>query len=157
MCALVTGVQTCALPIFEHRPGIVERVLPFQPSVDLQHLGKLVADSHVRGEPGDRILKHQRDAVAAQPVERATGHADQFLTLEQRRSADDAIVRQQAEKAEHRLALARARFADDAEAAARLDLKADALRSEEHTSELQSLMRISYAVFCLKKKKKNRN
>src|SRR3546814_5059183 len=29
-----------------------------------------------------------------------------------------------------------------------------ALRSEEHTSELQSLMRISYAVFCLKKKKK---
>src|SRR3546814_4836212 len=31
-----------------------------------------------------------------------------------------------------------------------------ACRSEEHTSELQSLMRISYAVFCLKKKKKDR-
>src|SRR3546814_2718587 len=30
-------------------------------------------------------------------------------------------------------------------------------RSEEHTSELQSLMRISYAVFCLKKKKTNTN
>src|SRR3546814_2942732 len=30
-------------------------------------------------------------------------------------------------------------------------------RSEEHTSELQSLMRISYAVFCLKKKKHNTN
>src|SRR3546814_5499566 len=30
----------------------------------------------------------------------------------------------------------------------------DLARSEEHTSELQSLMRISYAVFCLKKKKK---
>src|SRR3546814_4442094 len=30
-------------------------------------------------------------------------------------------------------------------------------RSEEHTSELQSLMRISYAVFCLKKKKHNNN
>src|SRR3546814_6880010 len=30
-------------------------------------------------------------------------------------------------------------------------------RSEEHTSELQSLMRISYAVFCLKKKKKHTN
>src|SRR3546814_5786164 len=30
------------------------------------------------------------------------------------------------------------------------------LRSEEHTSELQSLMRISYAVFCLKKKKKQK-
>src|SRR3546814_3013382 len=30
-------------------------------------------------------------------------------------------------------------------------------RSEEHTSELQSLMRISYAVFCLKKKKTNKS
>src|SRR3546814_4661815 len=30
-------------------------------------------------------------------------------------------------------------------------------RSEEHTSELQSLMRISYAVFCLKKKKKQKD
>src|SRR3546814_9940454 len=30
------------------------------------------------------------------------------------------------------------------------------IRSEEHTSELQSLMRISYAVFCLKKKQKNK-
>src|SRR3546814_6665196 len=37
---------------------------------------------------------------------------------------------------------------------------APSIRSEEHTSELQSLMRISYAVFCLKKKKqqtKNHN
>src|SRR3546814_8148944 len=32
---------------------------------------------------------------------------------------------------------------------------AAAIRSEEHTSELQSLMRISYAVFCLKKKQKH--
>src|SRR3546814_1553353 len=31
----------------------------------------------------------------------------------------------------------------------------DFLRSEEHTSELQSLLRLSYAVFCLKKKKNN--
>src|SRR3546814_1940526 len=34
----------------------------------------------------------------------------------------------------------------------RFDLLKDYERSEEHTSELQSLMRISYAVFCLKKK-----
>src|SRR3546814_1131279 len=33
-----------------------------------------------------------------------------------------------------------------------LALQVDPVRSEEHTSELQSLMRISYAVFCLKKK-----
>src|SRR3546814_2802675 len=37
--------------------------------------------------------------------------------------------------------------------AAFLDPAPEARRSEEHTSELQSLMRISYAVFCLKKKK----
>src|SRR3546814_2766413 len=34
------------------------------------------------------------------------------------------------------------------------DFLGRAIRSEEHTSELQSLMRISYAVFCLKKKNK---
>src|SRR3546814_8101685 len=36
-----------------------------------------------------------------------------------------------------------------------LGLHQQLIRSEEHTSELQSLMRISYAVFCLKKKKQN--
>src|SRR3546814_3760759 len=44
-----------------------------------------------------------------------------------------------------------ARVIDVLEYLHRLDRPA---RSEEHTSELQSLMRISYAVFCLKKKKK---
>src|SRR3546814_6093301 len=38
-----------------------------------------------------------------------------------------------------------------------LDLIAVLGGSEEHTSELQSLMRISYAVFCLKKKNQNKN
>src|SRR3546814_1724887 len=37
------------------------------------------------------------------------------------------------------------------------DILCEDRRSEEHTSELQSLMRSSYAVFCLKKKKKNNN
>src|SRR3546814_3566568 len=45
-------------------------------------------------------------------------------------------------------------FADDA-SGQRARLRGR--RSEEHTSELQSLMRISYAVFCLKKKKNNTN
>src|SRR3546814_6069429 len=40
---------------------------------------------------------------------------------------------------------------------AALGLSLRALRSEEHTSELQSLMRISYAVFCLKKKTTTNN
>src|SRR3546814_20418330 len=44
---------------------------------------------------------------------------------------------------------------DGADRAATLEalVPVDVARSEEHTSELQSLMRISYAVFCLKKKK----
>src|SRR3546814_2464072 len=37
------------------------------------------------------------------------------------------------------------------------DFSPEHVRSEEHTSELQSLMRISYAVFCLKKKTKSHN
>src|SRR3546814_10202978 len=70
----------------------------------------------------------------------------------------------------HRHALARGlRRLLDADAAAEHDQVGDRdrlagialdalidLRSEEHTSELQSLMRISYAVFCLKKTKKNK-
>src|SRR3546814_5487837 len=40
--------------------------------------------------------------------------------------------------------------------AVRMAVLSELLRSEEHTSELQSLMRISYAVFCLKKKKVHR-
>src|SRR3546814_7163901 len=39
----------------------------------------------------------------------------------------------------------------------RSHMRAGRVRSEEHTSELQSLMRISYAVFCLKKKNSNNN
>src|SRR3546814_1775271 len=41
--------------------------------------------------------------------------------------------------------------------AQRPGLDVDGDRSEEHTSELQSLMRISYAVFCLKKKRTQKN
>src|SRR3546814_8230300 len=49
-------------------------------------------------------------------------------------------------------------FASTLESALALDGHgAMVLRSEEHTSELQSLMRTSYAVFCLKKKKTNKN
>src|SRR3546814_8489457 len=45
-------------------------------------------------------------------------------------------------------------FGNHIERGVPLRFKAGEWRSEEHTSELQSLMRISYAVFCLKNKKK---
>src|SRR3546814_7145875 len=52
-------------------------------------------------------------------------------------------------------ALALARADELGRKAAALEaMRASLVRSEEHTSELQSLMRISYAVFCLKKKNK---
>src|SRR3546814_10246201 len=57
----------------------------------------------------------------------------------------------------NRLPACRANGADDRSGAvgvAPADRDGGALRSEEHTSELQSLMRSSYAVFCLNKKKK---
>src|SRR3546814_1226708 len=44
---------------------------------------------------------------------------------------------------------------EDAARLSRMNQTMRQVRSEEHTSELQSLMRISYAVFCLKKKKKH--
>src|SRR3546814_9751932 len=59
--------------------------------------------------------------------------------------ADDPVMRGAVAR-HHRLERAFAQMLDD------LDLLALLGRSEEHTSELQSLMRISYAVFCLKKK-----
>src|SRR3546814_2435591 len=77
-----------------------------------------------------------------------TGHAD-LPQHQVGRRIDAAAV-------EHELAgfvvLATDLARVDAEVGVQAVLGRDASRSEEHTSELQSLMRISYAVFCLKKK-----
>src|SRR3546814_1051902 len=61
------------------------------------------------------------------------------------RTREGAVARGQRDEQEHR---------QPAEAR-RAEGKAEGRRSEEHTSELQSLMRTSYAVFCLKNKKHN--
>src|SRR3546814_4517401 len=55
---------------------------------------------------------------------------------------------------EARREIARAALLEHVLQAKPADVGCERRRSEEHTSELQSLMRISYAVFCLKKKKK---
>src|SRR3546814_2134816 len=78
-----------------------------------------------------------------------------------RGSGAEGSVRPQADRAQHRdaaLLVDHLWFRGAADAAGQGEGRADlacghrAVRSEEHTSELQSLMRISYAVFCLKKK-----
>src|SRR3546814_7578752 len=81
-------------------------------------------------------------------------HRRKIERLGQRREGPTAVgVRRVAQiiDDQRELAIARARVDEP------VDQGREALhaRSEEHTSELQSLMRISYAVFCLKKKKKN--
>src|SRR3546814_3835912 len=114
-CALVTGVQTCALPI-----SVVE-VAP-----DLVEVGRAVAIAlGTLGRLGPII-------VAATPA--------RVIQIEE--FGDSRHCFPQSGRS---LQLPRATHPDRR-----------ARRSEEHTSELQSLMRISYAVFCLEKKNKIR-
>src|SRR3546814_3740029 len=74
----------------------------------------------------------------------------QFCERYARFSATVNVTMRQTHRAGEKLFLD---FSDDG---VQEQLLARAMRSEEHTSELQSLMRSSYAVFCLKKKNKNK-
>src|SRR3546814_7278919 len=115
-CALVTGVQTCALPI---SPGLRRRCGAWKERRGSCRLACC------------RSVAHE----TAQLLE----HGERFL-------ADRAVLID-ADPQCHRRAVALA----DADIVG--EFGRGVARSEEHTSELQSLMRISYAVFCLKKKK----
>src|SRR3546814_2940176 len=86
-------------------------------------------------------------------------HLDDRFHADQARRAHGHQVARLFEAPAHRMFAAAAAAAEVAEAfitQRRALIDAEGPRSEEHTSELQSLMRISYAVFCLKKKKKKR-
>src|SRR3546814_985413 len=126
-CALVTGVQTCALPISIGWPALRCLSITRRLSVNLRWLMVLAFAG----------------ACGAVP----SGHAAEPLRLEEAvaRSLESNPILA-AEAAEVRAVEARAE-----RAAMPTQF---VVRSEEHTSELQSLMRISYAVFCLKKKTK---
>src|SRR3546814_2426975 len=131
-CALVTGVQTCALPIstgrcrrsgciqiVEHHRGPRRRV---DPNAQLGELGATTGRDRIeidadRGHALSRVGPMRRQCTRRK-----------IITM--RQIALAGLV------AQHDQLFALNQFA----------------RSEEHTSELQSLMRISYAVFCLKKK-----
>src|SRR3546814_8248191 len=97
---------------------------------------------HRRALDAKAGLQGERSRLSA---ELAAAHA-QLATLTRER--DDARTREGALACSLSEVRSRAADAD----AARERLRVDLTRSEEHTSELQSLMRISYAVFCLKKK-----
>src|SRR3546814_3180748 len=122
-CALVTGVQTCALPI----SPVAERTLTGL-SVLLQSSAlKQALRPYCVGGPYGRLLDSEAERLGEASVQVfetegliGTGAAPAVLAYLFHRIED------------------------------RLD--GQPTRSEEHTSELQSLMRLSYAVFCLKKK-----
>src|SRR3546814_4128627 len=89
--------------------------------------------------PGQEIARPQSpDTISADPLGLGDDEGDPATD---QRAMDQARV----------LGTARTVYAMDAGA----DGSDGHRRSEEHTSELQSLMRISYAVFCLKKKRNN--
>src|SRR3546814_10312822 len=121
-CAFVTGVHTCALPIFVQieadalvgRIGDQDRNQPLGPRDDIGPVEPALALATAR-------LAEREQTGQPRPGCPVFG-------IKQERAA---------------IAQVDARSWD----------QADAGRSEEHTSELQSLMRISSAVFCLKKKK----
>src|SRR3546814_6727366 len=110
MCALVTGVQTCALPIYRTTAQIADR-----------------GGDHERRKKGHQA---KRDRAGSHRI--SSTH-------------DDLPKRNHGDRQGARLA-----FPASADMRDRMT-PALPSRSEEHTSELQSLMRISYAVFCLKK------
>src|SRR3546814_4611125 len=122
-CALVTGVQTCALPIC-----FVDHRLPFS---------RVWGDGTTSSCDGQFFRGAKRGASGGDINARyGVDHGFSFYThnSDQRAPYHVNVISAATHEAPYVL---------------------DGLRSEEHTSELQSLMRISYAVFCLKKNKKS--
>src|SRR3546814_2254945 len=122
-------------------------------SSDLHLLGGM--DMH---RPCRRHGEQRREFVGRNGAERVRRDADIRVArklpprpIEQRGEAIDAIEKAPLSGARRRRAEIAVRVEDGEQR------QPDPRRSEEHTSELQSLMRISYAVFCLKKKKKYNN
>src|SRR3546814_9770133 len=135
-CALVTGVQTCALPILCHRVRVEDGSDQMVEALDQPAAGEGLAN-HLGGRLSAQLLI--RNAVGV-------GHIDDDLPLPAGQHLRDIRMRLEPDSQEDdvRLGGFRERFGSDPGSyRGRGGCKA---RSEEHTSELQSLMRTSYAV-----------
>src|SRR3546814_5662949 len=138
-CALVTGVQTCALPIYTEELSAVQHLLCRQQRT-LRGVG---------AGPVDRDLARATEEVLLKPA-LESGRVEIFGLR------DEGDATRQGERHEEPVGIGqvvagqdrRAGLGDVVEI-----LRGGPERSEEHTSDLQSLMRISYAAFCLNKKK----
>src|SRR3546814_84164 len=164
-CALVTGVQTCALPISGARKDPATRTfqaIRIHLNEELQELeGGLAAAEQVL-KPGGRLavvtfhsledrlvkrfLKERSGAVPSGsrhlPEPKKAGPEPSFEAVAKPVRAGEAEIRANPRSRSATLRVARRTHASSWSTAQKG-------RSEEHTSELQSLMRISYAVFCL--------
>src|SRR3546814_7042391 len=124
--------------------GVCAEAARVSDEIDLgQHLVTRVGEQIVEGGAAGRGLK----AVNATEATIVEQHEDQF-DAHRNRGGQLRIEHQIAAVANHDIDMARGLGELDANTAG------DLIRSEEHTSELQSLMRISYAVYGLKKKTK---
>src|SRR3546814_3690084 len=139
-CALVTGVQTCALPISCR--DACTRI-----EQEIVQLGSERAGQRARllDAPPPGV---DWSSVLAQRESHIDWLGGQIEAARERLAqAHKALQAAERELVEAREAFFRAKARQEA-----LEKRRDSWRSEEHTSELHSLMRISYAVFCLQKK-----
>jgi hypothetical protein len=107
-------------------PGALHRVVAGEPVMQAQRLGDLLADAHMRGERGQRVLEDHRHLRAADAVQRPRPQAQELGPQELRRARGAAVGRQEAHHGHEGLALAGAAFADDPEGLAARDGEGDA-------------------------------
>src|SRR3546814_5759025 len=129
----------------EQRGGLLEGFLLARPAHLPRSEGDVLQRRHLREEI--ELLEYHAGFLADQPNLRAAGlHAD---AVDDEIAAVDLLQRVDAAQ---QCRLAGTGGADEHHHFAGLDGEIHLAKSEEHTSELQSLMRISYAVFCLNNK-----
>src|SRR3546814_3508784 len=157
MCALVTGVQTCALPIFNFRDMIA--AAPQLVRYEAYRSVYSIVSRYVRDDRLREALSFHTLLVGGNPMKTSAIYA-LIHALEKQggvwfpRGGTHALVRGMVKLFEELGGTIR--LGDPVERMETLGDRVTAIeRSEEHTSELQSLMRKSYAVFCLKKKNNN--
>src|SRR3546814_3696916 len=142
-------------PLCERYLGTVsgERVDRRDVGIGRGYVARLHRPHQLDCRPAERALEHgdhvhQADGIAVADVEQPVLAARRRPVEHADHAVDDVVdigeVTRHPAFAEHLDRLAEQDFLCEA-----------VIRSEEHMSELQSLMRISYAVFCLKKKKKH--
>src|SRR3546814_2060794 len=134
--------------VFKHKPAYEMRISDWSSDVCSSDLAARAARTSSPARRGADRNRRGQDRAARSSVETDEPRGAQQAVVSDARAA-------RGDRRRHRCRL-RARPGAD-QLCDRGEARTRERRSEEHTSELQSLMRISYAVFCLKKKKQDKN